>query len=154
MPSSKSATQQLLSAVSKSVEMLGESKTAEILNQATVSNEREKHIQFIIKMVCDRLKYSPDLITERNKNNKRIMVLYFICHYCYLLFNPNSVNGRRKSSDGMGQIALVLKRNHTIISAYNKKMVNKRKDKTDKYYQDNFKFFDEEIKKYKSKNIK
>lgn len=144
-------TQNLLSVLSRAVDVFGEDKTAQILNDATVNKPKVEFINFVISMVCERLKFHPNSITSKSRNKKRMIVVKLICYYAYVFGNKYPIfivnkNSTRKTNICYTEIADIIQRDEKIVRCYCNEIINQR-DKNNFYY-DDFNYFDEVINTY------
>jgi hypothetical protein len=134
---SSTSTQNLLHLVSKSIDVLGEEETVNVLRKATASAGKNDHIDFVVEMVCQKLNFKPEQLIDRTRNTKRLLAINFICYYCYLIGNISYKD-----------LGVRIKRSRPLVYSYIKNMEEKRGNKSEAYYQEHFKEFDTQIKKY------
>ena len=140
---SSTSTQNLLQIVSRSIDVLGEEETVNVLRRATSTVDKNSQIDFVIDMVCGRLNYSPDQLTSRTRNNKRLLAIHFICYYCYVLGNVSYKD-----------LGIRIKRTRPLVHGYIKDMEDKKLNSKEPYYKEHFIEFDKQIKKYqKTKKV-
>ncbi len=133
-------TKILLEEVTKNVELFGDKKTTEILRNHRENNLKTNHIEFVLNMVSEKFKLTPEKIIEsKSKNKTRVMAMGCICYYTSKHFK-----GIVLQSD----VAKRLKRDNALVLQYTNKIKEKRKDKKDEYHQTVFKEFDFTISRY------
>ena len=141
---SNTTTSKLLIEVAKSIDEFGEQRTHDILFKERTKNVAAKHINFVIKLICNTLTINIDKIIDGKgrANRKRVLAIQLICYYSYEKFKALGVS--------LSDIANRLKRGDTIVHKHHAKISLDRKDftKANEYNQKNYKFLDAEVAQY------
>jgi len=141
-------TSNLLNELVKTIDTFGEQRTIEILQTEREKDESQKHISFVINMVCEQFGITPEQVStyqwrdKKNRTNKSILAIKFISYYSYEFFNETGV--------GYQDIGRRLNRKHGIVLKHHHDMrINRKNNTTENEYNLNcFKHFDVKVKKY------
>ena len=143
------STSKLLTEVTNAINVLGEDGTIHVLRESTKNNSKNKHIDFVIKIVCEKLGLAPEQILLRTKITKHLIAIQFICYYCHVISEDASVKDtKRNNCLRHYDVALRISRSRELVGKYVTIVAKKKKDKKDTFRQDCFKIFDEQVKKY------
>lgn len=134
--------------MAKNVEVFGEIYTHDLLYNERTKNESQKHITFVISLICDYLSISIEqvILQKGREQNKRILAIKLISYYSYEHFKAFGVT--------FNDIGNRLKRRHSLIVKYHSSVLQNRLDRTieNSYNQKIYKHFDSELSKYLKNN--